>query len=639
MATIADVANGVPTIASVRSGPVATFRRRTTASIYVALCAIGLVPSLTGASPAWQAAGLGLWLPGAGFLALGPWGLLATLFTLALFVVSLIAWFGAGMVIAPLGVWLGALALAAAVAPGEAWPGGVYATVLLAGGLNGFMLYKARTKRAADVAQLAKRNAYLPQAMADHRETRVPVPDAAARELTLDQLRSLRYALDRALQPVEGLAGFDKVDQFQTAALRYQINHLAYALAMAQCHYTPSFHGYLSQGQRNLIEKYLRREIWNYWIYETAWGHLNFTNFDPAGRDNVMLTGFFGIQVGLYMSNTGDRRYVEPGSLTFKLNEKTQYRHSFKNMAESIIENFRTSAFCLYPCEPNWIYPICNHYGMTTVTLYDRLYGTSHVRELLPNWLHMLDTELTDQKGSPIGLRSSLVGWTPPVPSFDGLYVPYANTFVPDRAERLWANARTEMGPLIAAGEDGRERLTLPGKGADFGNYRTGHGLTYAQLIAGAREMGDYGFAEACELALDEVCAPMIVDGVRRYEKASNLANAHIADALIHRREDFRIAVREGPAESALRGPILGDARYPDVLVARAFSHGEDLELVLYPNAEAGRQMLGLERLLAGRAYDCAAVEGGRFLADAAGRASIQVMLDGRTAIRIAPAG
>src|SRR5258708_768359 len=90
--------------------------------------------------------------------------------------------------------------------------------------------------------------------------------------------------------------GYDKVDQFQTSALRYQINHLGYGLGMLQCMYTPSFHGYLSQAQRNLIELYLDRRIWGYWLWESAWGHLNLTDPDPAAKDNIMLTGWFGIQ-------------------------------------------------------------------------------------------------------------------------------------------------------------------------------------------------------------------------------------------------------------------------------------------------------------------------------------------------------
>jgi hypothetical protein len=212
--------------------------------------------------------------------------------------------------------------------------------------------------------------------------------------------------LDRALQPIGKLRGFDRIDQFQTSALRYQINHAGNELAEIQCAYTPSFHGYLSEAQRNLIEQYLQRQIWSYWLYETAWGHLNFTNFDPAARDNIMLTGWFGLHVGLYMSTTGDRRYAEPGSLSFRLNERTVYRHDVHTLARSVADNFASSAFCLYPCEPNWVYPICNHYGMTSLLLHDRLFGTSYVPDNLDSWLANLDREFTDESASSAARRS-----------------------------------------------------------------------------------------------------------------------------------------------------------------------------------------------------------------------------------------
>ena len=69
-----------------------------------------------------HAAGLGLLLPGAGFIALGGWYLLLLPLTLGLFWLAVIAWFWAGMVVAPLGVWLGAAALAGALAGPGAWP-------------------------------------------------------------------------------------------------------------------------------------------------------------------------------------------------------------------------------------------------------------------------------------------------------------------------------------------------------------------------------------------------------------------------------------------------------------------------------------------------------------------------------------
>ena len=50
-------------------GPVTAAKQRRTALVYLALCVIGITPSIAGWAPSWQAAGLGLWFPGAGFIA------------------------------------------------------------------------------------------------------------------------------------------------------------------------------------------------------------------------------------------------------------------------------------------------------------------------------------------------------------------------------------------------------------------------------------------------------------------------------------------------------------------------------------------------------------------------------------------
>ncbi len=73
------------------------------------------------------------------------------------------------------------------------------------------------------------------------------------------------------------------------------------------------------------------------------------------------------------------------------------------------------------------------------------------------------------------------------------------------------------------------------------------------------------------------------------------------------------------------------------MLVAKAFSHGEDLELVLYPGRGEGRQSLGLERLKPGRAYVCTGDAALEFSADEHGCARIEVDLKGRTALNIVP--
>src|SRR5258708_22173196 len=203
--------------------------------------------------------------------------------------------------------------------------------------------HRQRARKPAELATPEARKGGMSNAIAEAIEVAEPVPTMAERELMPDDLASSRYALDRALQPVGQMNGYDKVDQFQTSALRYQINHLGYGLGMVQCMYTPSFHGYLSQAQRNLIELYLDRRIWGYWLWESAWGHLNLTDPDPAAKDNIMLTGWFGIQLCTYMSNTGDRRYAEPRSLPFRRNARRVFHHAPHTIAQSVMKVFLNS--------------------------------------------------------------------------------------------------------------------------------------------------------------------------------------------------------------------------------------------------------------------------------------------------------
>ena len=606
--------------------------------IYAAMCILGLLPAILGMPSSIQAAGLGLWIPGGGFLAVGGWAILLFAVTLALFALAVFAWFGAGMVIAPIIVWLGSALLAGLMARGQTWFLAPYLVTAIVAGIGIYAYQRHQARKTAELATLEARKRIIATAIAEAIEVAAPVPGMAERELTPDDLASSRYALDRALQPVGQMNGYDKVDQFQTAALRYQINHLGYGLGMLQCMYTPSFHGYLSQAQRNLIELYLDRRIWGYWLWESAWGNLNFTDPDPAAKDNIMLTGWFGIQLCMYMSNTGDRRYAEPGSLPFRRNAHRVFHHDAHTIAQSVARNFLDSEFCLYPCEPNWLYPICNHYGMTSLKIYDRVFGTKYVPSVLDRWLDNLDAEFTDYSGSTIGLRSSLTGFRFPFPAADASLAGFQNCFAPDRAQRMWATARQDLKYIIKSDETGAKRLSMPGKGFDFGNYKSGYAGAYAMLMDAAREFGDYEIADAALRALDQDCGRADDGGVLRYSKGSNLSNAMAMRARIHRRDDFRRTIAEGPPEASLRGPILTDAKYPDVLVARAFSDGAGLDLVLYPGAKPSPQDIRIERLRPGAKYAMRSGSEHAFAADPDGTASLSVELQGRTPIHIVPA-
>lgn len=619
------------------TGPVTAARQRRTALIYATLCVIGLLPSIVGTSPGARAAGLGLWFPGAGFLAVGGWALLLMPLTLVLFALALFAWFGAGMVVAPIIVWIGAALGAGSMARGEITTASPYAVPALVALAFGYAYRRTHRLKRIGLAKLEERNRYLPSGVVEVIERAAPVASPTERELTAEDLAALRYVLDRALQPIGQLGGFDKIDQFQTASLRYQLNHLGYTLALAQCHYTPSFHGYLSQAQRNLIEQYLQKPIWHYWVYESAWGHLNFTNPDPGSKDNIMLTGWFGLHVGMYTSASGDRRYAEPGSLTFRLSRRRAFHHDLHSLERSVLQNFQDSEFCLYPCEPNWIYPICNHYGMTSLALYDRLFDTSYAAFTLNRWLDSLDREFTDDSGSVIGLRSALTGIRFPFPAAEAGFADFTNCFAPERARRMWAVARQDIEPLLAKDDEGKARVVLPGNGFDFGNYRQGWAGVYATILNAAHEFGDEEIAAAAQRSLDRESGRRDDGGILRYTQASNLSNTFAARARIVRRDDFRNAVTRGPSTST--GPILAEAKYPDVLVARAHSLGDDLELVLYPGAHAGLQKVRIERLRPNAQYTLTGASEAVCRADETGAASIVVDLRGRTPVRIAVHG
>jgi hypothetical protein len=186
----------------------------------------------------------------------------------------------------------------------------------------------------------------------------------------------------------------------------------------------------------------------------------------------------------------------------------------------------------------------------------------------------------------------------------------------------MWATARQDLKYIIKSDETGAKRLSMPGKGFDFGNYKSGYTGVYAMLMDTAREFGDYEIADAALRALDEDCGRADDGGVLRYSKGSNLSNAMAMRARIHRRDDFRRTIAEGPPEASLRGPILTDAKYPEVLVARAFSNSDDLELVLYPGAKPGPHEIRIERLRPGAKYAMRNGSEHAFTADNNGRAS-----------------
>jgi hypothetical protein len=607
---------------------------RRTALMYLALAGIGLVVAVAVKSAAWRTAGLGAALPGGGFLAVGGWWTLGFVVSLVLLLLACIAWFGSGMVVAPMGVWLTAAAVAVAVAPDEttSWGPPAGAVLLVVGAVvSGLVL---RRNAAAGLRRREQRNADLlremPRVTAVRRAALTVAP---SREMNAEQLAGVRYCLDLALQDNNDWDGFNCIDQFQTSAVRYQINQLGWTLAAAQSLYTPSFTGAVSAGQRNLIERYLQPKTVGYWRWERLWGHLRWES-DPVGRDNIMLTGYFGLNVALYSGTTGDDRYLQPGSLTFKVTPRRTYAHSGMDIRDSLLENYAHygEGFCLYPCEPNWVYSACNMRGAATLAAYDRLLGTDHWPTLSARFREQLEREFMTRDGNVIALRSQLTGLPVPFPMPVSVLAKELNPTLPDLAHRYWALVRSESLRWL---ED-EVHIDLPGKNVDFGNYTVSDAFALGGIYGSAREMGDVEVAEAA-LARIEAVEQRHSDG-SVYEGRSTLFNATLALDRLLPVDGWRTMITKPVGEAVRRGPVLSSVPYPQLLVTSAQSDGDSLSAVLVPGLEAGRHTVTIERLRPGRHSVRAGRERSTVEVGTDGRLNLPIEVHDRTELAISPA-
>jgi hypothetical protein len=622
-------------------GPVTTARRLRATLIYAAVFVIGTSLAALTPSAAATAFGLGLVAPGAGFLlyAAGGWlhaavHVALTISTLAGFAFALVMWFGSGNVIAPVFVWLGSALAAAAMHHHATWTAAPRVVPLAVLGSLLAQWIGARLQFRAALARGRARNRYLEAA-----EVVTSPQPSAAEELSPNDVAAMRFLLDRALQPIDQFNGYSWIEQFQTSSMRYQLMMTSYVLSLTQATRLPAFRGYLSTAQRNLIEKTKRYEVWNYWQVENAWGNLRW-NADPMApdtHDNVMYSGWLAAMIGMYASNTGDARYDAPGSITLQHPRGQSYAYAWPAVVGMLADNFQRSAFTLFACEPNWIYPLCNTYAGIGLRIHDRLRGTDDWSRIEPAYRKHLASEFTEADGRLVVIRSSLTGLSVPAMSSvmtDAGVAVFQHALLPDVARRTWEIIRHDFLSLRGGA------LEIRYHGSDFldvGNYSLSRAGTLACVASLAAEMGDSEVVQAALALLDAQHPPLLEHGTLRHPGLS--VNTHLLafSGRVNRAHGMHDLVVKGMPEPWRTGPVLDEAEYPYVLVARAVSDGSALELVLYPGVEPARRELGLAQLVPGRRYRCEGALESEVIADAEGRARVHVQLDGRRALRSTP--
>ena len=362
-------------------GPVTTRKIIRLLKLYLLLVAGGSALLLFAHLDALQIFGLGLMVPGGGFLAHadictgnGIGHIAAWLCSVCALAFALLVWFGTGNVLLPPFVWLGSALWAASMNHGAIQPGVIFnaycmlalsaAAVCLS--MLVWFVFSGRQRRI-DNDYLVRQAARLDTIFTAQSSKQKP-------EMSLAHLQRVRFALDRALQPFDEFSGFEQRDQFQTAALRYQVNFLAYGIALTQARFTPALGGYMSDAQRKLLHKQAQHGTWAYWALENLWGNFRW-NSDPTARENIMYTGFVALQMALFQASTGNHEFSERGAFTLVHPSGKRYEHSFASLLSRLEAEYARSPFYLMACEPNWVYPLCNTMGAAALRAHDAQSG------------------------------------------------------------------------------------------------------------------------------------------------------------------------------------------------------------------------------------------------------------------------
>lgn len=608
------------------SGPLARARQRRFVAMVSSAQAAGLLVATSAHQPSVRAFATGMMAPGVGYLATADPTRAAL--TVLVFAASLLLWFGTGNMALPGLIWVGAAGLAArrARTRGLRWP----ATAVLVGGATAATAVAIRRRRRQmlqeQTAAAQAANEFLRVADRPLQDQRVVAADD---ELDDEQLALTRRFVDMALQEHDDWTGWNVIDQFQPAALRYQINAVQDALAMQRFTRTPAFSGYLHEAHTRLFDRYLHKKVWGYWAWENLWGNLEWDP-DPAKRQNIMMTGYLMQSLGLYQVVSGDLRHSEPGALTFRWNDRRAYPYDFGRLSGQLAADYLRSPWGLVTCEPNWIFALCNMRGATGLRLHDQVHGTDYWQRIASRYRQGFQRELVGADGALMGHRSSRVGFGGPGPGLTTDLRPLVPN-VADRGHLLLSAVCREADGAVRTPFASDDRLL------DAGNY-TYHPLAaYAMVIESAREAGDEELAKGVETELRGRTRVEVDDrGWLRFDGASVLAHAGYARAAWGKEGAWLDLVERGRPEHWRSSPYLEEVPYPTVMVTRAVStDGGGLDFSLRLNGSGAS--VTVAGLTPRRSY---AVEGAArpsLTADHHGRARLDITERGRARVAITP--
>ncbi|RII15362.1 hypothetical protein CUC08_Gglean003403 [Alternaria sp. MG1] len=531
--------------------------------------------------PQARVAGIGLLFPGAGFVAVCTIpSILALFLTLGAVPLILFMWFGCGGLIFPILLWVGSDLLAVALARETVLEAaGPIVTVACILGIT-YVTWQTQTANQEAEKRREQRNAYLVNAVQENQAKAQPAPRPGSREADERTLRFLQWVLELGLSPIDDFSYHDVIDQFQTSAIRYQLYQGIYELTAYQNHYCPNFHGYLSKAERGLIEKSMSKRVMNFWKWESLMGKFTL-DWDPVKEDNIvseasavpvetnspqMVSGYILLGAALYQIVTRDDRYAKENSMEFVVTDGARYKYDLGSIADAVFRNMDQNPYNLYPCEPNWIYSLCNLVGISGIVASDKVLSNDYGTRLKGRFEAALASEFSNADGTILPIRSELTGFT--IPGLAGAISDVAPSvfcgpYLPHVAHRHWAIMKQEN---LCWTNDGHLELTnlVGADNLDPGNYRSGRGYVRVAMASVATEFGDVKIRDELIRQTDEEQFPVYETrtGALKNKGLSTLGQINTLRSRLGAHGDWNSLLKDGPPEHCFRAPILDEASH-----------------------------------------------------------------------------
>lgn len=184
-------------------------------------------------------------------------------------------------------------------------------------------------------------------------------------------------------------------------AYRYQIGYMSLALALAHYHRLPAAPVVFKGALDRLIQRMLEPDVWWYWRdTSTAGGFMGIalptlpSKTDPVAADNIMYSAYLMDMVLMYTMLFDDRKYEEPGSLTFRVqpflwggDRQEEFRYDQRALVDRIYWNLVQSGYLGVACEPWCVFQICNNVPILGYRLHDHIYGGDLAREAMDGYI------------------------------------------------------------------------------------------------------------------------------------------------------------------------------------------------------------------------------------------------------------